>query len=124
MECDLANFVVTPSQGTYLFQNIITFGVAYLTVNRGEGSIDWEWLQAQPVATQAEPVCHVALEAPLKVILDGRRGPGRALKPEAKVVRATPEKITLTFPFPNPLGPDLTLLLSRLPTLQGHYFAL
>ena len=85
VECDLADFRVTPSQGTHFFQNIVSFSVGYLTVNDGDGessgSIDWDWLDAQPAAHERDALRHVRLAAPVQVLLDGRSGRGVVLKP-------------------------------------------
>ena len=38
VETDLEDFRVTPSQGSHFFQNLTSFQVGYLTVNRGQGT--------------------------------------------------------------------------------------
>ena len=82
VECDLADFRVTPSQGTHFFQNIVSFGVGYLTVNQGAGEIDWSWLEGQEPLSNEGPVYHLRLERPVKILLDGRTGLGAILKPD------------------------------------------
>ena len=81
VECDLADYRVTPSQGTHFFQNIVSFGVGYLTVNQGEGEIDWTWLEEQEPMGAEGPVRHLRLAEPVRVLLDGRTGLGAILKP-------------------------------------------
>ena len=81
VECDLADYKVTPSQGTHFFQNIVSFGVGYLTINEGSGHIDWDWLEALPALAKVGPVRHLRLEEPISVLMDGRTGQGAVLEP-------------------------------------------
>ena len=83
METTLNNFIVAPSQGTHFFQNLATFRVAYFTINppSGDGSIDWNWLEAQPAECESEYVRHIALARPVLVKVDGRNRRGAVLKP-------------------------------------------
>jgi hypothetical protein len=85
VETDLADFKVTPSQGTHFFQNLTSFRVGYFTVNQQEGGgrVDWDWLDAQPAAAETRFLRHVRLAAPLSVLIDGRSGRGVVLKPGA-----------------------------------------
>ena len=50
VEAGFRDFRVTPSQGSHFFQNLTAFQIGYFTVNpdAGEGSVDWQWLAAQP----------------------------------------------------------------------------
>jgi len=83
VETDLAEFKVTPSQGTHFFQNLTSFRVGYLTVNQtsGGGTLDWDWLESRTFASETEHLRHVRLEAPLRVLIDGRSGRGVILEP-------------------------------------------
>ncbi|MBN2053929.1 histidine kinase [bacterium] len=82
VESGLEDFYVEPSQGTHFFQNLISHGVAYMTVNPGkDGAIDWNWLASLPAKAEGEFVRHVRLERPLDVRIDGRLGRGVILKP-------------------------------------------
>lgn len=85
VETDLEEFKVTPSQGTHFFQNLTAFRVGYLTVNQssGGGILDWEWLEARPVAERTEHLRHIRLDDPLLVLIDGRSGRGVVLGPDA-----------------------------------------
>jgi len=85
VETSLNDFVVTPSQGSHFFQNLTTFRVGYMTVNptAGGGFVDWEWLAAQPVASETEHLRHIRLEEPIEIRLDGRTRRGMILKPAA-----------------------------------------
>lgn len=83
VETDMEDIHVDPSQGSHFFQNIMSFGIGYLTVDtRGpRDRLDYDWLDTLPVAFETGFVRHVALEAPLEVALNGRRSLGVILKP-------------------------------------------
>jgi hypothetical protein len=76
VEADYGDFVVEPSFGTHFFQNLITFGIAYLTINSSSqyNCFDWDWLNAIEPVTETEYIRHVRLEKPLEVLIDGRSG--------------------------------------------------
>ena len=83
VESGLKDLQVQPSQGTHFFQNISSLNVGYFTVNpeSGDGFLDWDWLAAQPAHQEAGCVRHVRLDAPLRVIMNGRTGEGYIFKP-------------------------------------------
>ena len=83
VESGFRDFRVTPSQGSHFFQNLTSFQVGYFTVNAdvGEGSIDWEWLAAQPAASERSFVRHLRLSSPLVVKMNGRKNQGLIYKP-------------------------------------------
>jgi len=76
VEADYGDFVVEPSFGTHFFQNLITFSIAYLTINSSNGysSFDWDWLNAIEPESETEYIRHIRLEHPLEVLIDGRSG--------------------------------------------------
>ena len=82
VETTLQDFVVELSQGSHFFQNLTSFGIAYLAVNpySDEGFIDWAWLDAQPVEAETPFVRHVRLPQPLEVRLNGRISQAAVLK--------------------------------------------
>ena len=82
VEAGLRDLKVTPSQGTHFFQNLTSFNVGYFTVNpeAGDGSIDWEWLDALPALSLASHVKHIRLARPILALMDGRRNAGLILK--------------------------------------------
>ncbi|MCA8977705.1 MAG: histidine kinase [Planctomycetes bacterium] len=83
VEAGYRDLHVTPSQGTHFFQNLTAFHIGYFTVNPelGEGMVDWEWLDAQPPQSAEAHVRHIRLEAPLIVLMNGKKGEGVILKP-------------------------------------------
>ncbi|NNJ78440.1 MAG: histidine kinase [Xanthomonadales bacterium] len=81
VEADYGDFVVEPSFGTHFFQNLITFSIAYLTINSSSGycCIDWGWLNSLEAVSETEYVRHVRLDEPLDILIDGRQGKAVAL---------------------------------------------
>lgn len=84
VEAGFRDLIVTPSQGTHFFDNLVSHGIGYFTVNpeRGDGVLDWDWLATQPSVWESGPVRHLRFETPLRVRMQGNRGDGWVLKPE------------------------------------------
>ncbi len=84
VEVSLPNMNVDPSQGSHFFQNMTSLRIGYFTIplNSTSGSIDWPWLEAQPVVSESLYLKHVRLQQPLKIIIDGRKGQGVIMKPD------------------------------------------
>jgi len=85
VESGFRDFRVVPSQGSHFFQNLMAFQLGYFTVNpdAGEGFVDWDWLASQPAVEERDWVRHLHFDSPLKVLMSGKTGQGRILKPEA-----------------------------------------
>ena len=83
VEAGFRDFKVEPSQGTHFFQNLTSSQVGYFTVNpdAGQGTLDWDWLRAQPTAEHSQHVRHLHLSNPLSIIMSGRSSDGVILKP-------------------------------------------
>jgi CheY-like chemotaxis protein len=83
VEAGLRDLKVTPSQGSHFFQNLTSFSVGYFTVNPsdGDGTLDWEWLDAQPTESARDHVRHIRCAQPVRIRMDGKRGRGVILKP-------------------------------------------
>ncbi len=83
VEAGFRDFRVTPSQGSHFFQNLMAFQVGYFTVNpdAGEGSIDWDWLMAQPAVEEVGCVRHLRFVDPLLVVMNGKTREGVIFKP-------------------------------------------
>jgi Pyruvate phosphate dikinase, AMP/ATP-binding domain len=65
------------SQGSHFFHNITSFRVFYFSLSPCDRyRIDWEWLNRQPAAGEAEFVRHVRLTSPLKIMVDGTTSRG------------------------------------------------
>jgi len=84
VETDLADIHVDPSQGSHFFQNITSFGIGYLTVDRRmEGDfLDIPWLDRQPSATETPHLRHLRFSKPLRIALNGKVNVGVVMKPE------------------------------------------
>lgn len=65
------------SQGSHFFHNLLSNHVLYLSVlHDGSTSIDWPWLESQPVAERRRFVVHARLPSPLEIRVDGASGLG------------------------------------------------
>lgn len=83
VEAGFRDFRVTPSQGTHFYQNLVSLGVGYFTVNAGagEGFVDWDWLASVPEVASLGPVRMLRLPSAAVAILNGRERRGVLLKP-------------------------------------------
>jgi hypothetical protein len=84
VEAGFRDFRVTPSQGSHFFQNLTAFQIGYFTVNpdAGEGSVDWQWLAAQPAVEEQGCVRHLQLPQPMRVVMNSKTSRGVIFKPE------------------------------------------
>jgi hypothetical protein len=68
-----------PSQGTHFFQNIISLGIPYLTLDENGGRnaskkgdfLDWNWLEEQPLEEKRNYIRHIRLDKPFVLKCDG-----------------------------------------------------
>jgi CheY-like chemotaxis protein len=83
VETDMEDIHVDPSQGTHFFQNIMSFGIGYLTVDtkNTRDLLDFAWMGAQPAVEETPHLRHLSFESPLEVALNGRRNFGMIMKP-------------------------------------------
>jgi len=80
---------VPPSQGAHFFQNIMSFGLGYMTVDdrkgsEGEEAVDYAWLDTLDKVPSDKPlkyVKHVRVEEELEVVCDGLSRRGVIMKP-------------------------------------------
>jgi DNA-binding NarL/FixJ family response regulator len=90
VETDFGDREIEPSQGSHFFHNVTSFQIGYMTIagmdrraTAYERRIDRDFLRGLPRFSESSGVVHVRLEAPLQVLLDGRKGRGAILKPGA-----------------------------------------
>jgi hypothetical protein len=83
VETDMGDMHVDPSQGSHFFQNIMAFGIGYLTLEtRGAvDRVDFAWLEAQPAESETAHLRHLRFDEPFQIALNGRRNQGLVLKP-------------------------------------------
>ncbi|MGB8490638.1 MAG: phosphoenolpyruvate synthase, partial [Bacteroidales bacterium] len=84
VESGLKNYRIDPSQGTHFFQNLISFRVAYFTINPyiNEGHYDVDFLNNCPSAYEDEFIRHIRFDTPLEIMVDGKRHKGVIIKPD------------------------------------------
>lgn len=84
IETNLEDMRVDPSQGSHFFQNIMSFGIGYLTAdiqaNQGD-FLDTSWLDLQPAEKETAHLRHIVFNAPLRIALNGRKNLGVIMKP-------------------------------------------
>ncbi len=78
MEAAYGDFAPDPSFGTHFFQNLTSFQTGYFTVNENakNGFINFDYIMAQTLVDRSEHVCHIKLDKPLEIHIDGRIGSG------------------------------------------------
>ncbi|MDR3673400.1 MAG: PEP/pyruvate-binding domain-containing protein [Holophaga sp.] len=83
VETDLGDMHVDPSQGSHFFQNIMAFGIGYLTLEtHGTADrMDYAWLEAQGAEPGTAHLRHLRFDEPFQIALNGRRNLGVVLKP-------------------------------------------
>ena len=84
VETDFEDMQVDPSQGSHFFQNVMSFGIGYLTSHPEKNpsdSLDFEWLDRQPAESETPHLRHIRFQAPLYIALDGKKGFGLVMKP-------------------------------------------
>ncbi|MEN8258649.1 MAG: PEP/pyruvate-binding domain-containing protein [Thermodesulfobacteriota bacterium] len=85
-------FKADPSQGSHFFQNITSLGIPYVTVSKGEGSFDFDWLATQEVITETTYLKHVRVEPNLVIKIDSSQS-------ECLMLVGAPEKKELELPM-------------------------
>lgn len=73
VEATLPEMNVELSQGSHFFHNLSSFGTSYFMVQHGvHGTINWDWLNRQPVVHETDFIRHVRPEMSLSIRVDGR----------------------------------------------------
>jgi len=84
IETGFEDMQVDPSQGSHFFQNIMSFGIGYFTIDlhmKTKDDLDTSWLNLQPAETETEYLRHIAFKDPLHIALNGRKNLGVVMKP-------------------------------------------
>lgn len=84
VEAGQSDYRIDPSQGTHFFQNLTSFGVAYLTINpyRNDGNYNLEFLNSQAAEHETDFIRHIHFDRPIIGMIDGRSSKGVVLKPQ------------------------------------------
>jgi CheY-like chemotaxis protein len=83
IETGLPSLPVDPSYGTHFFHNLASLGIGYFMVSaaKGQGRMDWAWLDTQPAQYETPYLRHIRLARPVEILIDGTAGRGVVLKP-------------------------------------------
>lgn len=85
VEVALPGRAIEPSQGSHFFQNLTSFGAGYFTVDptvEGE-AIDMDFIDKAVAQNESQFVKILRFDRPLRVAINGVKGRGIVLKPEA-----------------------------------------
>lgn len=87
VESSLSNYRIEPSQGTHFFQNLTSFGVGYFTINpsSNDGFYDVDYLDSLPAEYDSRFVRIVRFDTPLAIGINGRKGQGVVVRPDAGI---------------------------------------
>ncbi len=82
VEYAMENFQADASLGSHFFHNVTSLNIGYFTVPypRGINLLDWDWLRQQPEVSRDGALVHSRVEAPLHIVMDGRRSASAVFK--------------------------------------------
>lgn len=82
VEYAMENFQADASLGSHFFHNVTSLNIGYFTVPypRGTARLDWDWLRQQPEVWRSGSLVHTRVEAPVHIVMDGRRSASAIFK--------------------------------------------
>jgi hypothetical protein len=82
VEYAMENFQADASLGSHFFHNVTSLNIGYFTVPypRGTSVLDWDWLRTQTEVSRQGCLVHSRVEAPLHIVMDGRRSASAIFK--------------------------------------------
>lgn len=83
IESSFKDISVEPSQGSHFFHNIISFSIAYLSIDlyKQKGLLDWGWLLEQPAEEKKNYTRLLHYENPIIIKMNGKKNKGIVIKP-------------------------------------------
>ncbi len=83
IESSFKDISVEPSQGSHFFHNIISFSIAYLSIDlyKHKGILDWEWLLKQPAEEKKNFTRLLHFDDPILIKMNGKKNKGIVIKP-------------------------------------------
>lgn len=83
IESSFKDISVEPSQGSHFFHNIISFSIAYLSIDlyKQNGLLDWEWLLNQHAEEKKNYTRLLNFENPIIIKMNGKKNKGIVIKP-------------------------------------------
>jgi len=88
VEYAMENFQADASLGSHFFHNVTSLNIGYFTIPypRRTAILDWDWLRQQPEVRRQGCLVHSRVDAPVHIIMDGRRSASAILKHAPKPV--------------------------------------
>ena len=89
------SFQVDASLGSHFFHNVTSLNIGYFTIPYplGTSILDFDWLRRQPEVSRNGALVHTRVDAPMRIVMDGRRGASAVFKhapePEQPAVEGT-----------------------------------
>ena len=80
IEMNIENLNTEPSFGSHFFHNITNLRVGYLTQDKNNKSLDFEWLNSRNVKKETKHLKWISLEKELIIHIDGSNGKSIILK--------------------------------------------
>lgn len=83
IESSFKDISVEPSQGSHFFHNIISFSIAYLSIDlyKQKGLLNWEWLLKQPAEEKKKFTRLIHFDKPIIIKMNGKKNKGIIIKP-------------------------------------------
>lgn len=87
VEVSMDDFPLDASLGSHFFHNVISMNVGYFSVKHNSliDYINWERLNEMPVCNQGRFFKHVRLDAPMEVIMNGKKRQALIYLPKTKI---------------------------------------
>lgn len=83
IESSFKDISVEPSQGSHFFHNIISFSIAYLSIDlyKHKGQLDWDWLLKQKTEENKNFTKLLHFDDPVIIKMNGKKNKGIVIKP-------------------------------------------
>ena len=83
IESSFKDISVEPSQGSHFFHNIISFSIAYLSIDlyKQKGLLDWNWLLKQLPEEKKNFTRLIHFDTPVVIKMNGKKNKGIVIKP-------------------------------------------
>ncbi len=70
---------IDPSQGSHFFHDMTAAQVVYM-ITKKQDDVDWRWIKKQKIIDETKYIKHIKTNAPLQIIVDGKKGKGAVIR--------------------------------------------